>query len=180
MSKFYRHMAEPAKTDHADFLALANAPVTHRRVRRDSSAKQRRSSSDIQIRGDAQNEMFIDNDAFGVAAVSYASEMFVRRVERKNHVRAELLETTFAVRAAAIRIHHATDRDKIARLVIGNGRTDLGDAPDDLMTGHDRIISGHELAPLVADRVKIGVAYPAEKNFDLHVAVSWLAPLNLC
>src|SRR5712691_11229829 len=100
VSKFYRHVAKPAKTNHADFLALADAPVTHRRVRRDSSAKQRSRAGDIQIRRDAQNEMFIDNDAFGVATISYASEMFVQRVEGENHVRAELLEPSFAIRTA--------------------------------------------------------------------------------
>src|SRR5438132_963959 len=124
--------------------------------------------------------MFIDNDAFGVAAVSYAFEMFVRRVEGEDHVRAELLKTTFAIRTAAIRIHHATDCDKFARFVLCHGRTDLGDATDDLMARHDRIVRGHELAPLVADRMQIGVADPAEKNFNLNVAVNWLAPLNLC
>ena len=38
------------------------------------------------------------------------------------------------------------------------------------MTGHDRVHSGHELAPLVPDRMQIGVADAAEENFNLHIA----------
>ena len=41
--------------------------------------------------------------------------------------------------------------------------------PDDLMTGHDRVDGRHELVPLVADGMEIGVADAAEKDVDLHV-----------
>src|SRR5205809_6922913 len=75
VSKFYRHVTEPAETNHADFLAFADAPVAHRRVRRDSSAKERRGSGEFEIGRDAQNEALIDYDAFGVAAVGHASEV---------------------------------------------------------------------------------------------------------
>src|SRR5207249_5065475 len=60
VSKFYRHVAEPAETNDADFLALANAPVAHRRVRRDARAKERRGSGEFEIGRDAQNEALID------------------------------------------------------------------------------------------------------------------------
>src|SRR5262249_43133593 len=87
VSKFYSHVAKTAQTNHADFLAFADAPVAHRRVRCDSSAKKRRSSSEFEIGRDAQNEAFIDYDAFGVTTVRKTSEVLVRRVERENHVR---------------------------------------------------------------------------------------------
>src|SRR5437899_274999 len=103
VSKFYRHVAEPAETNHADFLAFADAPVAHRRVRRDSSAKQRRGSGGFEIRWDAQNEMIIDYDAFRVAAVGHTSEVLVRRVEGEDHVRTELFKASFAVCAGAVR-----------------------------------------------------------------------------
>jgi len=32
--------------------------------------------------------------------------------------------------------------------------------------------------PLVPDRMEIGVADAAEENFDLHVAVSWIATID--
>jgi hypothetical protein len=46
------------------------------------------------------------------------------------------------------------------------------------MTGNDRVSRGHELAPLVADRMKVGVADTAEQDFNLHVAVRWIATLD--
>ena len=46
------------------------------------------------------------------------------------------------------------------------------------MAGNNRIDSGHELAPLIADGMKIGVADTAEKDFDLHVVFGWVASRN--
>src|SRR5207302_7800788 len=124
------------------------------------------------------NEMFIDYDVFGVAAIGNASEMLIRGIKGKDHVRAELFKATFAVRAGSVRIHHAAHGGKIPGLVLGNRRADLGHTADDLMTGDDRVIRGHELAPLVADRMEIGVADAAKEDLDLHVAVSWIATLD--
>src|SRR5438093_5769792 len=178
VSKCYHHVTEPAETNDADFLALPNAPVAHRRVRRDARAKQRRGSGGFEIGRDAQNEMFIDYDAFRVAAVGHASEVLVRRVEGEDHVRAELLQASFAVWACTVRVDHAADRSEIAGLVLGHRRADFGYAPDNLMTWDNRVVRGHELAPLVAHRMKIGVADAAKEDFDLHVAVGWIAPRN--
>src|SRR5207245_9641303 len=108
-----------------DFLALANAPVAHRRVRRDSSAKQRRGCGEIDVGGEAQNEAFIDYDTFGVATVGHTSEVLVRRVEGEDHVRAELFKTSFAARAGSVRGDHAADRGEIPGIVVGNSRADL-------------------------------------------------------
>src|SRR6266446_9444866 len=47
------------------------------------------------------------------------------------------------------------------------------------MTGNNRVDSGHELTPLVPNRMEIGVADAAKQDFDLHVAVSWIATLDL-
>ena len=49
VSKFYGHVTEPAETNHADFFALADAPVAHRRVRCNSSTKQRCGSFEFEI-----------------------------------------------------------------------------------------------------------------------------------
>src|SRR5438046_5640595 len=171
VSKLHGHVAQSAEADHANFLALGDAPMMHRRVGRDPGAKQRRGSSEIEIGWKTQNEMFIDDDAFGVAAVGHASEVLVRRIEGKNHVRAELLETSLALRAGAVRIDHAADRGEIPGLVLGDGRPDLDNTADDLVAGDNRIIRGHELAPLVADRMETGVADAAEQDFALHLAV---------
>src|SRR5437870_9526277 len=179
MSKFYRHMAESAEADYANFLALSDAPVMHRGVRSDTGAEQRRGCGEIEIGGDAQDKVFIDDDVFGIAAVGHASEVFVRRVEGEDHVRAELLKASLALWAGAVRIDHAADRDQVAGLVLGNCRADLGHTADDLVTGDNRVIRGHELAPLVADRMEIGVADAAEQDLDLNVALSWIATFDL-
>src|SRR5437016_5198034 len=81
VSKFYRHVTKPAQTNHADFLALADAPVAHRRVRRDAGTKERRSSGEFEIGCNAQNEMFIDYDAFRVTTIGHVSKMLVWRVK---------------------------------------------------------------------------------------------------
>src|SRR6266705_591449 len=97
MSKFYSHVAQSAQTNHANFLAFSDGPVMHGRVRRDACTEQRRRCGEIEIGGDAPNEMFIDDDAFGVATVGNASEMLVRRVDGEDHVRTELFKASFAV-----------------------------------------------------------------------------------
>src|SRR5436190_12981133 len=171
-------MAQSAETDHPNLFPFADAPVAHGRVCRDPSAKQRRSSCEIQIRWNTQHKVFIDNDAFGIATVGHASEVLVRRVEGEDHVRAELLQASFAVWACAVRVDHAADRGKVAGLVLGHRRANFGDTPDNLMAWDNRVVRGHELAPLVAHRMKIRVADTTEQDFDLHVAVSWIAPRN--
>src|SRR5439155_26782530 len=105
----------------------------------------------------------------GVAAVGHASEVLVRGVEGEDHVRAELLEPSLALWAGTVRIDHAADRSEIPGLVLFNCRADFGHTTDDLMTGDNRVIRGHELAPLVADRMHIGVAYATNDDFDFHV-----------
>ncbi len=130
---------------------------------------------EIEVGRDAQDEAFIDDDAIGVAAVSDASEVLVRGVVGEGQVRAELLKPGLALGAGAVRVDQAADGGEVARLELGNCRADLGDTPDDLMAWDNRVDRGHELAPLVADRMKIGVADAAEQNFDLHVVFGWIA-----
>src|SRR6266550_2894987 len=123
--------------------------------------------------------MFIDDDAFGVTAVGPASEVLVRRVESEDHVRAVLFKASFALRTGTIRIDHAADSDQVPGLVLGNCRANIRNTTDDLVSWDDRVIRGHELAPFVADRMQIRVADTAKQDFDLHVAVSWIATLDL-
>src|SRR5205823_7447821 len=119
--------------------------------------------------------MFVDDDAGRVAAIRDATEVFVRRVEGKRQVRAVLLKSSFALWTCTVRIDQAANRDEVARFVFGNCRADLHDATDDLVAGHNRVHSGHELAPFVAHRMQIGVADAAKENVDLHVALRRIA-----
>src|SRR2546430_695466 len=116
--------------------------------------------------------MFIHDNALGVATISDLSGLvLIRRVEGERHVRTELLEPGFALRARAVRINQTADSRKVAQLKVGHSGADLGDTADDLMSRHNRVYSRHELAPFVAYRMEIRVANAAEQNFDLHVAL---------
>ena len=110
VGELHAHVAQPAETDHADLLALGDAPVAHRRVGRDPGAEERRGSGEIEVGRDAQDEVLVDDDAVGVAAVGDAAEVLVRGVVGEGHVRAELLEAGLAVRAGAVGVDHAADR----------------------------------------------------------------------
>src|SRR5437762_7816468 len=147
MSKFYRHVTQAAETNHPNFRALSDAPVMHRGVSRDAGTEQRRDCGEFQVRWDSQNEMFIDDDAFGVAAVGNPSEMLIRRIEREDHIRTELFKASLALWAGAVRIDHAAHRHEVALFVLRNSRADLGDTPDDPVPGDDRRIRSHQLAP---------------------------------
>src|SRR5208337_5426680 len=142
----------------------------------DSGAKQRSGSGETEVGRDAQDEPLVYDDAIGVATIGDTSEVFVRGVEGEDHVRAKLLEARTALGAGAVRVHHAADRGDVAGLELGHGGADLGDAPDDLMAGDARVGSGHVLAPLVADRMQIGVANPAEQDFELYIVFAWMSP----
>jgi hypothetical protein len=48
----------------------------------------------------------------------------------------------------------------------------------DLVAGDAGIDRGHDIAPLVTDLMKIGVADAAEENLELHVAFGRIAPWN--
>lgn len=48
--------------------------------------------------------------------------------------------------------------------------------PDDFVAGNNGVVSGHKLAPLVPDRMQIGVADAAKEDFDLYVVFGWIAP----
>ena len=119
--------------------------------------------------------MLIYNDAIGIAPIGNASEVFVRRIESERHVWAELFEIAFAILARSIGVNHATHRNEIAWLVLGNGRTDVGYASNDLMAGDNRIVRRHELAPFIANRMQVRVTNATEKDFDLHIAVGGIA-----
>ena len=132
-------------------------------------------AGEIEVGRNAQDEAFIDDNAIGVATVGHASEVLVRGVVGEGHVRAELLKASLALGAGAVGVDHAADRGEVAGLVLRNCRADLGDTADDLVAGDNRVDRGHELAPLVADRVQIGVADAAEQDLDLHVVFGWIA-----
>ncbi len=176
MSDLHAHVAQPAETDHADILALGDAPVAHGRVRRDPGAEERRRSREVEVGGDAHHEALVDDDAVGVTTVGDTSEVLVPRVVGEGSVRAELLEAGSALGAGAVGVDEAAHRGEVAARESGDGGADLRDAADDLVAGDAGVDGGHHAAPLVPDRVEIGVADPAEEDLDLHVVRGRIAP----
>src|SRR5437879_11798421 len=87
MCKLHTHVTQSAETDHANLLALADAPVAHGRVCCDSGAKQRSGSGEVQVRGDAQDEPLVDDNALGVATVGDASQMLIGEIVCQSEIR---------------------------------------------------------------------------------------------
>ena len=165
MCKLHAHVAQSAETDHADFLALGDAPVAHGRVGCDSGAEQRSGSGEVEIRGNAEDESLVNDDAVGVAAIGDASQMLVGEVVGEGQIRAELLEARLALGACAVGVHHAADCGEVARLELGDRGANLGDTADDLVAGDAGINGGHHAAPLIANLVEIGVTDAADREF---------------
>ena len=97
-----------------------------------------------------QDEVLVDDDALGVAAVGDAAGVLVGEVVGERHVGAELLETRLALGAGAVGVDQAADGGEVAGLEFGDGGADLGDAADDLMAGNAGVDGGHE--PLHSSR----------------------------
>ena len=169
MGELDAHVAESAEADDADLLAFGHAPVAHGRVGGDSGALQRRGSGKVEVLGNAEDEVLLDDDAVRVAAVGDAARVLVREVIGEGQVRAELFKACLAFRACAVGIHEAANGGQVAGLELLDAGADLGDAADDLMAGDAGIDGGHHAAPLVAGLVEIGVADAAEEDLDLDV-----------
>ena len=127
----------------------------------------------LRFEGTRRTNRLVDDNALGVAAIGDAAEMLVGRIKGERHVRAEILKACPALGTRAVRVDHAANRGEVAGLELGDCRADLGHAADDLMARNNRVHGGHEFAPLVTHRVKIGVADTTEQNFDLHIVFGW-------
>ncbi len=150
------------------------------RVSRDARAQQGRGSGQVEVGGNAKNEVLVDHDAVGVAAVRHASHVLVREVVSKGKVVTKLLEPSLALGTGAIGVHDAAHGSKVAGLELGHARTDLSHPPDDFMAGNARINGRHQSAPLIAGLVEVGVADAAEENLDLHVVFGGIAARDRC
>jgi hypothetical protein len=132
----------------------------------------------VEVLGHAQDEVFVHDDAVRVAAVGDPARVLVRAIEGVDLLGAVVLVPALAVRAAQVRVDQASDGHQVADLVLAHLGPDLGNPPDDLVPGHDRILRRHELLPLVPHRVQIAVADPAEEDVDADIPLRWLASLN--
>ena len=120
--------------------------------------------------------MLLDDDAVRVAAVGDAAGVLVREVVGEDHVVAEVLVTLLALRAGAVRVHHAAHSGQVAGLEPGHRRAHLRHAAHNLMAGNARVNGGHQLVPLVPHLVQVRVTDSAEKNLNLDVVRCRIAP----
>jgi hypothetical protein len=94
--------------------------------------------------------------------------------EGEDHVRTEL-KTSLALWAIAIGVNQAADSGNIVGFELGDCGVDLDNTTDDLMSGNTWIDSRHR-APFATDSVKIRVAYTGERDFEMNVLFTWIAP----
>ncbi len=62
-------MSESAESHDADFFAGADVPVAEWGVGGDAGAEERGDGGEVEVFGDFEDEVFVDDDALGVAAV---------------------------------------------------------------------------------------------------------------
>jgi hypothetical protein len=68
----------------------------------------------------------------------------------EHQVRAELLKTGAAVGTALFRIDQTAEANKVTCFEIADGRTDLGDPSNNLVSRNAWIDRGHHVVPLIA------------------------------
>src|SRR5205085_3138590 len=76
-----------------------------------------------------------------------------------------------------IRVNHAADCSNIAWPKLGDCRSNLSDTANDLMS-RNAWIDSRRRAPLATDGVEVRVADTAEKDFDLNIIFTGIAPRN--
>jgi hypothetical protein len=72
-------------------------------------------------------------------------------------------------------INHTAHADMISLLKAGDGRPDAQDAANDFVAGHHGVNS---VTPVIADVMKVGMAYPAIKDFDYDIVRARFATLE--
>src|SRR5262247_4910812 len=154
----YSHVTQPSETDHANLLAFGYTPVAHGRVGGDPGAEQRRSSGQVEAGGNFHNVVFIDHDVLGITTIGDTPKMLVRGIVRESQIRAELLQAGPTLVAGTIGIAHTADRGEIAGLELRDAGADVGHPAHNLVPRHTGVDCRHDLLPLIADLVEIGVA----------------------
>jgi hypothetical protein len=121
--------------------------------------------------------VLFDYNTVRIAAVGNTSKVHVLGVIGESQVRAELLEAGLALVAVTVGVNQAANCGKVAGLELGDCGADLGDTADDLMSWYAWVDSGHR-APFITDLMEVRVTDTAEKDFDLNIVFSRIAPGN--
>src|SRR5207302_1768051 len=134
---------------------------------------------DIQVLGQAQDEVFVHHYALRIAAVGHASEMLVGSVVGEDRLAgAELLFARETSLAGAVGINHAADTGQVAFFEFRDRVAGFQYASHDLVTGNARITRGHDRGKLVAHEMHVGVADAAVEDLDLDIFRLRGAPRN--
>ena len=83
-----------------------------------------------------------------------------------------MFEACLTVVTGSARIHHTADSNEIALFEFSDFETGSGNATYDFMSRNTRI---NGVVPFIACLVKVGMADATEEDFNLHVAVRWIA-----
>ncbi|MGX1118415.1 hypothetical protein RKD37_003778 [Streptomyces ambofaciens] len=165
----------PPRPYDGDLLAGTGVPALERGVRGDAGAQQRGGLVQGDALGDAEDEVLVDDDLLGVAAVGGLAVLADAVVRHHVAARAVLLPAGLAVPALAAGVDHAADAHPVADGELGDAGADLGDDARDLVAGDHR---EDGLAPALTDLVDVGVADAGELDVDQDVMFTHLAPLD--
>jgi hypothetical protein len=136
-------MAQTSQTDHRDLLARSGAPMAQGRVGGDPRTQQRCDDVELESVGDPQDEVFVDDDVVGVAAIADCPVAIHRPATNRNRNMSSqsnilLVEDNPDARDLAIRLPkimgldvlkrlHADERTKLVPVVVLAGSSEESD-----------------------------------------------------
>src|SRR5579875_1157417 len=124
MRELERHMAEPTEADDADLHAGANLPVSQRRVGSYPGTQQWCNSGGIELGRNGMDEVLIDDNVIGVAALRELAVLVIRSVGKRRADFAVLLLVGLATGAGAAGVNNDADADAVSDLKTGDSPTD--------------------------------------------------------
>mmetsp|Transcript_15100 Transcript_15100/g.38112 ORF Transcript_15100/g.38112 Transcript_15100/m.38112 type:complete len:225 (-) Transcript_15100:60-734(-) len=163
-------------------MVRAEAEVDERGVGGDPGAEQRGAGRELEVLGQAQDEVLAHKDGAGVAAIRgllvvavVAVDTVLVVVGEDRAFLAELLLAVTAVLARLARVDHAANAHTLALLELGDFAAHLAHEAGDLVAGHH---GEDALAPLAFDLGHIRVADAGVLDVDAHVLGAQLAALD--
>ena len=168
-------MAELAEANDCHLRAGTGAPAAQRGVDRDSRAQQRSGLGQPDALRDGQDEVLVDDDVRGVAALGLGPVAVNRAVGQGGPLEAVLLLALAAASALTAGSDHAADSDAVAHGMPEDTWADRGDDAGELVTWDEAV---GLRAPSAARMADVGVTHTAVPDLDEDVARSEVAALS--
>src|SRR2546427_5004741 len=129
------------------------------------------------LRGNLERVVLVHNDLGGVSTVRRSLLVFLGSVVREDEMNfAVLLQAFLAARAHPAGIHKTADCGKLTCFEALHLGSDACHASDNFVAGdHGK----DRAAPLVSCLMDIRVTDSTVKDFDQHIARTWVAPLKV-